>query len=88
MDFSGGGKAIGTAALSRECRGGHDWQEEKSPPCILDMLLIVIHGCGPVGFSELRDAWFGGSGNTGKHPKAAPASRDAMRECRRLHGLQ
>ena len=38
---------------SAPSEAGRDWQELKTPPCILDMMLIAVFGCGPVGFEQV-----------------------------------
>eukprot|EP00873_Tetraselmis_striata_P004567 jgi/Tetstr1/424831/TSEL_015334.t1 len=75
-------------ALRGSCEGGRDWRDEKSPPCILDMMLLAVTGCSSAaGCYELRDAWFGGSGNTGDHPKGRPLSAARAKECREAHAI-
>uniref|UniRef100_A0A7S1SPH9 Uncharacterized protein n=1 Tax=Tetraselmis chuii TaxID=63592 RepID=A0A7S1SPH9_9CHLO len=62
---------------------GMDWQQDKTPPCILDMMLIATTGCdNQAGFFQLRDAWFGGSGNNGHNPKARPLPSNVMQDCK------
>eukprot|EP00873_Tetraselmis_striata_P041439 jgi/Tetstr1/461703/TSEL_006803.t1 len=89
MDYEGtSAVAMREDALRGSCEGGRDWRDEKSPPCILDMMLLAVTGCSSAaGFYELRDAWFGGSGNTGDHPKGRPLSAARAKECREAHAI-
>eukprot|EP00193_Tetraselmis_chui_P011717 CAMPEP_0177786858 /NCGR_PEP_ID=MMETSP0491_2-20121128/21158_1 /TAXON_ID=63592 /ORGANISM="Tetraselmis chuii, Strain PLY429" /LENGTH=422 /DNA_ID=CAMNT_0019308119 /DNA_START=270 /DNA_END=1535 /DNA_ORIENTATION=- len=85
MDFGeqSGPEPIRESALRGTCEGGMDWQQDKTPPCILDMMLIATTGCdNQAGFFQLRDAWFGGSGNNGHNPKARPLPSNVMQDCK------